>query len=1460
MTKTEVKTTKTVYPQIYDYILPNLPEKDGWQKIGYTERENVDTRILEQVKTAAIDYSKEYRKRWVKVARYDGEFENEADGWFDDKKFHHFLKQHVVPNGEQGKEWFYFNGTPELAEQLFDKFVKKDFSDIQISNHGTTYQLRTEQEDAVSQAIEYFSTHENGEFLWNAKPRFGKTLSTYDLARKLNAEMVLIVTNRPAIANSWYDDFEEFIAWQTDYKFVSESDSLKDRPTLSRIEWISTFGLDENAKLIEFISLQDLKGSRYFGGGYDKLKEVADLNWDLLVIDEAHEGVDTFKTDIAFDHINRKHTLHLTGTPFKALAAGKFPEDAIYNWSYEDEQKAKTVWETTSELNNPYSNLPTLNLFTYQLSQMITDKINTGAALDDSDNVDYTFDLNEFFKTKENGDFEYEADVKKFLDSLTTYEKFPFSTPDLRKEIKHSFWLLNRVASAKALKKLLKKHPVFENYEIILAAGNGRSTEEEAENTSAVGRSFDRVKKAIKSNDKTITLSVGQLTTGVTIPEWTAVFMLSNLSSPALYMQAAFRAQNPWSFTDKNGERKQKDNAYIFDFAPERTLIIFDEFANNLNSKGVSTTSERTENIKKLLNFFPVIGEDSEGKMIELDAAQVLTIPKALKAREVVRRGFMSNLLFDNISGIFAYQDVYREILDKLPMEKQGKLDKPSTLPKIPDVEVDKVGQAIPQEDIVINKTNAIFGAKVFTLETPNIEDILDNTTSPEDALKKAAVSAIVPNLDKVSEHFDKKLTQKQIENYQKQTENRIDEVVKKERAELDIVKSNLDKEIKQEKEELAQTYADNYEVREIKLAEADREYETKVRDAQENFKTSITEKTQEAVNTQAQAIVRDQEQKQEQKKVNTAMEEVRSRLRGFARTIPSFIMAYGDRNLLLANFDGYTPDEVFEELTGITEEQFRQLRDGMSITDEDGIVHDVPGLFDAPTFDTSIQEFLDKKESLADYFDETKVEDIFDYIPLQKTNQIFTPKHVVKMMIDLLEKENPCIFSNPEMKFIDLYAKSGLYITELVKKLNQGLKDKFPDENVRIKHILENQVYAIAPSNIIYNIVNNFVFNNLTGISHSNIKECDLAIVAHAGNIKGKLAELYGDEMKFDVVIGNPPYQEENINRNRDDTIYHLFLDEAYKIGDIVELITPARFLFNVGSTPVSWNKKMLNDDYLSVIFFEHDAKTIFPNTELIGPIAVTLRNSHKKIGKIGTFTPFIELNSIIRKVNIISKGDSLNSLMHVQNKFNLNMLYEDFPSYKYILGSSGKEKRLTSSIFDVLPDIFESNKLGQDYIAIYGRQHKKRVYKYIDKKYLENHENEKLFKVFIPAANGASGTLSENSSARVISTPVLGAPNTGHTQTFISMGAFLTEFEGEALLKYIRSKFARVMLGSLKVTQNNKTKDTWSNVPIQDFTVNSDIDWTKTIPEIDQQLYKKYGLDEKEIAFIEDKVKGME
>ena len=261
------------------------------------------------------------------------------------------------------------------------------------------------------------------------------------------------------------------------------------------------------------------------------------------------------------------------------------------------------------------------------MSSIIAEKLKQGAEFNDDGEIEnYAFDLNEFFATKSDGNFLHDNDVDKFLDALVSQTKFPFSTPELRDELRHTFWLLNRVDSAKALKKKLNTHPIFKDYHVVLAACDGKINEDEFIETQ---KSYNKVLEAIKSCDKTITLSVGQLTTGITIPEWTAVLMLSNVNSPSLYMQAAFRAQNPCLF-HYGQQQFRKENAYVFDFAPARTLVIFEQFANDLSSTtsaGKGSIDERKQHIRELINFFPVYGEDDDGEMITLDADLVLTIP-----------------------------------------------------------------------------------------------------------------------------------------------------------------------------------------------------------------------------------------------------------------------------------------------------------------------------------------------------------------------------------------------------------------------------------------------------------------------------------------------------------------------------------------------------------------------------------------------------------------------------------------------------------------------------------------------------------------------------------------------------------------------------------------------------------------------------------------------------------------
>ena len=1103
----KLNTAKQAYPMIYAYSTPQIADHEGWTKIGYTEDQDVETRIKQQTHTSDT----EARLEWKGTAIFD-------DGSFDrftDHDFHAYLRKSGVENKKK-TEWFHIDG-PAGRSKFYD--FKADRGILKAL--GTIpYTLRKEQAAAVEQTAKYYEASQDGEFLWNAKPRFGKTLSVYDFCKRVGATSVLIVTNRPAIANSWYSDYAQFMGEQSGYRFVSETDSLKGKPyVLSRAEWLACDKTGVKG-YIEFVSLQDLKGSVYFGGHFDKLKEVRDNEWSVLVIDEAHEGVDTLKTDTAFDHIKRKFTLHLSGTPFKALANEKFHDGAIFNWTYADEQKAKRDWTSEDGENNPYANLPRLNLYTYQMSEIVKDEMSRGIEID-GETEEYAFDLNEFFETK-NGRFVHDESVSKFLDALTIQTKFPFSTEELRNELKHTFWLLNRVDSAKALAKKLEEHPVFSNYKIVLAAGDGKL--DDSEETQ---KSYDKVREAIANHEKTITLSVGQLTTGVTIPEWTAVLMLSNVKSPALYMQAAFRAQNPCMFRE-NGNFYRKENAYVFDFDPARTLTIFEEFANDLSSdtaNGKGDMDARKQHVRELLNFFPVIGEDEQGEMIALDAEKVLSIPRKIRSQEVVRRGFMSNYLFQNISGIFnAPQEVIDIISQFTPVEEPKSKEIPITPETKDKLNIDpETGEVeIPQEHIIGTATD-IFGEKIYgavedgTFDT-QIKDAFENASEKTPEETRTA-------FDEFKEKF-KEETVKGI----------ID--IAKEKYQGNIKASDaksLEKGLSGQFERTAEKVYNNYQI-EQKIAENDRlaamrsrhetgkteteieeEFEQKKQDLQANLQDQLSSAVKTFIETSTQDVVETVEKKIKEREKTGIEDSVRDHLRGFSRTIPSFLMAYGNDTVTLATFDAVIPNPVFLEVTSITLDQFRFLRDGGKYKDaETGEEKEFAGnLFDPVVFDDSVKEFLRLKKKLADYFDEKSIEDIFDYIPPQKTNQIFTPKTMVKKMVDMLEKENPGCFDDPDKTFIDLYMKSGLYITEIVKRLYQSerMKEQFPDPKERLRHIFEKQVYGLAPTEIIYHIALSYIlgFNEDTKDIKHNFRQLDALPYAKEGTLQEKLDELFG-------------------------------------------------------------------------------------------------------------------------------------------------------------------------------------------------------------------------------------------------------------------------------------------------------------------------------------------------------------
>ena len=352
-----------------------------------------------------------------------------------------------------------------------------------------------------------------------------------------------------------------------------------------------------------------------------------------------------------------------------------------------------------------------------------------------------------------------------------------------------------------------------------------------------------------------------------------------------------------------------------------------------------------------------------------------------------------------------------------------------------------------------------------------------------------------------------------------------------------------------------------------------------------------------------------------------------------------------------------------------------------------------------------------------------------------------------------------------------------------------------------------------------------------------------------------------------FDFVIGNPPYQEEfssNGNKTYAAPVYNDFMDAVDGIAQRAELIHPARFLFNAGSTPKAWNQKMLEDPHFKVLKYEEDATKVFPNTDIKGGVAITYHDETKDYGAIRVFTKYDELNSILRKVAKQSGFKSMDEIVVTRTAYRLtDKMHDDHPEARYKedengnnigMLSKGHDYDMSTNIFDRLPQIFfdKSPDDGNKYIRVLGRKNNQRVYKYVKEDYVNETKNLHKYKLYLPSGNG-NGQYGET-----LSSPIVSEPDVAATETFISIGTFDTEYEANSLLKYISSKFARALLGVLKITQH-LTPTVWKYVPLQDFTFDSDIDWSKSVHEIDLQLYRKYGLDEKEIAFIESHVKEM-
>lgn len=1242
--------------------------------------------------------------QWAELAHSD-----QTNRWFRDHEVHEVLTRSNVQHADNldGAEWFQ---TDLDTAKAAIKAVKEGRSALQAAQAEpeTQIELRPEQKSAVEQTVKVFKKPSNKKMLWNAKMRFGKTLTALELIKEEKWQRVLIMTHRPVVSDSWFEDFGKMKMTDVGYQYGSKHKG-------EQLNLLS----ESDKPFIYFASIQDLRGSEIVGGKVGAKNELLfSIDWDLVIIDEAHEGTQTELAQNVIKAVSHDNTklLTLSGTPFNLL--DNYDDEQVYTWDYVMEQTAKIKWSLEKpDQPNPYESLPKVSMYTFEMK-------NKPQYADETK----SFNFKEFFRVDENGMFVHENDVNGFLNEITKANKqtnYPFSTADFRNELRHTLWLLPGIKEAAALKTLMQKHPIFgREYQVINVVDNGDTADGSASKTD-----LERVRQAITDNPsetKTITLTVRKLTTGVNVKEWTAVMFLSNTNSAMQYLQAAFRAQTPFS----DPKLGMKTNAYIFDFAPDRALTVMAE-STSLNTKtGKLISVDQKQEMSKLLNFMPIIGNVGNG-MKSYSVDNLLTQIKKVYAEKAVRSGFDDDSLYS----------------DELLM--------------------------LNNADVVAFK---------------DLQKIVGNTKS-----EKIDNKVNVNNQGLTQEEYD--------------TANRGEKKPKKQRTEEEQKAIDKKKELSNQRKTMISV------LRGISIRIPMMIYGMPIEIGEDvDIDTFIN-------NVDSQSWLE--------------------------------FMPRGVTKGKFKSFAKYYDADVFIEAGRIIRRKVKALDLLDPVQRAEGLAT-IFGSFKNPDKETVLTPWrvvnihLGKTIGGLSFFDETYTDTTVDGVPANHWVKTDVTDSVFQDNVHILE-------INSKTGLYPLYAAISLYKLAF-DKLNATQAGKFTvaDQEELWQSILQKNIFVVAKTPMAKRITE----RTLAGYRGytTNVAFVDGIVDAAKQSIDDgvkKIKEAF-DNMKFDVVIGNPPYQESaQGDSTKDMPIYHLFFDMAFTLADKVSLITPARFLFNAGGTPKSWNEKMLHDEHLKVSLYEQNSDKVFPKTDIKGGITVTLWDKSKDFGSIETFTSYSELTSILRKVENRNDFIPFSDIV-----FNRGIYRYSDKIYKEHGDEMKKisDRRLASNAFEKLPKVFYNDlpSNGHDYVKIYGRLNNERIYKWFRKDYMNEPENFTFFKIILPKANG-SGAIGE-----VLSTPLIGVPLVGYTETFIGIGKFSVKEEAMAALKYVKSKFARTLLGILKITQDN-TKTTWAKVPLQDFTANSDIDWEKSVTDIDQQLYAKYGLDNTEIQFIETHVKEM-
>ncbi len=1273
-------------------------------------------RINQYTQTAGVNYDLLY----TEVAIF---IEQGVIKGFSDSEVHKVLlrsgiKKKVFDIKNKANEWFITDLETVKKAISAVKSGKDSLQASEVTQENSPIIFRPEQKEAIDKTLKQFKR--GSEMLWFAKMRFGKTLSALQVTKELNFKRTLILTHRPVVDKGWFEDFGNIFNDSPHYFYGSK----KQGNQFSVLEELSR---RKETRYVYFASIQDLRGAEVVGGNYDKNVDVFNTSWDFIIVDEAHEGTQTELGKNVLEELKKKNTkvLHLSGTPFNLL--DNYHEDEIYTWDYVMEQKAKAEWDKIHFGDpNPYALLPKLNIFTYDLGRLLKGYIDEEVA----------FNFREFFRVDRSMNFVHVKDVLSFLNLLCKHDpdsNYPYSTNEYRNNFRHSLWMVPGVKEAKALSKLLKGHSVFSQFEVVNVAGDGDEEESKDE-------ALSKVEKAISDNPDetyTITLSCGRLTTGVSVKAWSAVFMLSGThnTSASGYMQTIFRVQTPAII---NG--KIKEECFVFDFAPDRTLKVIAETAK-VSAKAGKTTGADRQVMGEFLNFCPIIAIHGS-QMMNYDVNNMLEQLKKVYVDRVVRNGFEDGYLYNN-----------------------------DTLMKLEAIDLE---------------------------EFDGLKKIIGSTK----AIPKS--------------------------------------------GEIDINKQGFTEE----------------------------EYE--------QLEATKSKKKDQLTAEERQLILEKSEKK---KNRDSAI----SILRGISIRMP--LLIYGA--------------DVIDEEKEITIDNFTELVDSQSWKEfmPKDVTKDIFLKF-KKYYEPDVFRAAGKRiRALARAADNLTIEDrieritfIFNTFRNPDKETVLTPWRVVNMHLgdclggfvffDVKQGKSiatPTYFSNgdvtenvfsTESRILEINSKSGLYPLYIAYSIYRNrVMQVYPEKDPRSLSIKQQQelwdktisenIFVICKTPMAKSITKRTLLGFREAIVNTHYFEELVNQIKNKSDKfikKIKKGETYWgltkhNTMKFNAIVGNPPYMEMDGGAQASaKPIYNLFVDIAKKIGpQYISMIIPTRW-YTGGKGLDDFRHSMLNDIRISLLHDFLNPDQVFPKTNIRGGICYFLWDENYdnsiNLTRVVTHKENGELVSVMRSLRS-EEGD-----IFIRHEMALQILskirnYKNFTSFRDHV--SARKPFGLDGAFSNTQDFHSTFDRMDSPLTCYA---KGRKIGYVERR-LYNFDNDLVdcYKVFTPYANNIGTELNDDNLNTFV-----GNPGSICTETFILLGhnLNLNEISASNLSKYLSTRFTRFLHGLAKSSQHGTSK-TYRFVPLQDFTTNSDIDWNRSVQEIDKQLFLKYNLSEEEINFIESIIKPM-